>query len=235
MGQKEKRLPITGMRKQIYKNLVKSAYTIPHATSMDEAQVDALISYKNKVNESLKTHITYLPIFIKMMPKILKKYEIFNATIDEKAKEIVIRSNYNIGIAVATELGLIVPVIKNVDTKSIEEIAIELKDLTERARTGELKISDITGGTFTISNTGIRGGNYATPIINFPQAAILGIHAMKERPIVLPNREIGIGTMIGLSLSFDHRIIDGESVGYFMDELKYIIEHPETILDEVDE
>lgn len=225
----EKRIPITGMRKQIYKNLVKSAFTIPHATGMDEVQVDELIKFKEKLDGEQEVHITYLPIIIKLMTKVLDKYPIFNATIDENAKEIIIRPEFNIGIAVATEEGLIVPVIKNVDKKNIPEIAVELKDLTEKARAGKLVLSNITGGTFTISNTGLRGGTYATPIINFPQVAILGIHSMKERPIILPNREIGIGTMMGLSLSFDHRIIDGESVGYFMEELKYLIENPNEI------
>lgn len=229
MEKQEKRIPIKGMRKQIYKNLAKSAFTIPHATSMDEAQVDELISFKEALNKHSEVKITYLPIFVKLLPKLLAKHEIFNATIDEKSKEIVIRPDYNIGIAVATEAGLIVPVIKAVDTKSIEEIAVEIQILTEKSRTGKLVIQDITGGTFTISNTGTRGGIHATPIINYPQAAILGVHAMKERPIILPNRQIGIGTVMGLSISFDHRIIDGESVGYFMEELKYLIEHPKSI------
>lgn len=226
---KEQRIPITGMRKQIYKNLVKSAFTIPHATGMDEVQVDALIKYKKQLDSEQEIHITFLPIILKLITRVLNKYPIFNATIDENAREIVMRADYNIGIAVATEEGLIVPVIKNVDKKTIAEIAVELKELTEKARTGKLVLSNITGGTFTISNTGLRGGTYATPIINFPQVAILGIHSMKERPVILPNREIGIGTMMGLSLSFDHRIIDGEAVGYFMEEVKYLIEHPEEI------
>ncbi|GEK32944.1 dihydrolipoamide acetyltransferase family protein [Kurthia sibirica] len=229
MEKKEHRLPIKGMRKQIYKNLAKSAFTIPHATSMDEVQVDALMAYKELLNKQTTVKITYLPIFVKLLPKLLAKHEIFNATIDEKEKEIVIRTFYNIGIAVATDEGLIVPVIKNVDTKTIEEIALDIQELTIKAREGKLTIQNITGGTFTLSNTGIRGGIYATPIINYPQAAILGVHAMKERPVILPNRQIGIGTMMGLSLSFDHRIIDGESVGYFMDDLKQFIENPETI------
>ncbi|MBQ0138280.1 MAG: 2-oxo acid dehydrogenase subunit E2 [Kurthia sp.] len=225
----EKRIPITGMRKQIYKNLVKSAFTIPHATGMDEVQVDALIAYKKVVDSEADVHITYLPIIIKLITQVLEKYPIFNATIDEDAREIVIRPDFNIGIAVATEEGLIVPVIKNVDKKTIAEIAVELNELTDKARQGKLVLSNIVGGTFTISNTGLRGGTYATPLINFPQVAILGIHAMKERPVILANREIGIGTMMGVSLSFDHRIIDGESVGYFMEELKNLIEHPEKI------
>lgn len=224
---KEKRIPITGMRKQIYRNLSKSAFTIPHATSMDEVQVDALIAYKEALKEKSDVHITYLPIIIKMMAQVLEKYPLFNATIDEKSREIVMKPDFNIGIAVATEEGLIVPVIKNIDEKSIVEIASELKELSEKAREGKLVLADITEGTFTISNTGLRGGAYATPIINFPQVAILGIHAMKERPIILPNREIGIGTMMGISLSFDHRIIDGDLVGYFLEELKELIENPE--------
>lgn len=221
----EERIPIVGMRKKIYQNLVQSAFTIPHATGMEEVQVDTLIAYKKKIADQSTAHITYLPIIMKIVAQILRKYPIFNAMIDEKTNEIVLKKDKNLGIAVATTEGLIVPVIKRVDEKTLEEIATELQDVTERARQGNLKIADIAGGTFTISNTGARGGTYATPIINFPQVAILGIHAMKERPVILPDRTIGIGTMMGMSLSFDHRIIDGDVVGLFMNDLKEAIEN----------
>lgn len=169
--------------------------------------------------------LTHLPIIMKIVAQMLQKYPIFNATIDEKANEIVLKKEINLGVAIATPEGLIVPVIKETDEKTIEEIAIELQDVTERARQGTLKITDIAGGTFTISNTGAKGGTYATPIINFPQVAILGVHAMKERPVILLDRTIGIGTMMGMSLSFDHRIIDGDLVGLFMNDLKEAIEN----------
>lgn len=210
---REERIPIVGMRKKIYKNLVQSAFTIPHATGMEEVQVDALITYKKKLAEQSNVHITYLPIIMKIVAQMLQKYPIFNATIDEKANEIVLKKEINLGVAIATPEGLIVPVIKETDEKTIEEIAIELQDVTERARQGTLKITDIAGGT------------YATPIINFPQVAILGVHAMKERPVILLDRTIGIGTMMGMSLSFDHRIIDGDLVGLFMNDLKEAIEN----------
>lgn len=222
---REERIPIVGMRKKIYKNLVQSAFTIPHATGMEEVQVDALITYKKQLAEQSNVHITYLPIIMKIVAQMLQKYPIFNATIDEKANEIVLKKEINLGVAIATPEGLIVPVIKETDEKTIEEIAIELQDVTERARQGTLKITDIAGGTFTISNTGAKGGTYATPIINFPQVAILGVHAMKERPVILLDRTIGIGTMMGMSLSFDHRIIDGDLVGLFMNDLKEAIEN----------
>ncbi|WP_033826485.1 dihydrolipoamide acetyltransferase family protein [Bacillus andreraoultii] len=220
-------VPIRGLRKKIYENMVKSAFTIPHTTGMDEVSADLLIKFKNELNKFSTEKITFLPIIVKCVVEALKNNPIFNASIDENKNAIILKKTYNIGIATATTNGLVVPVIHHADQKSIAEIAREIIELSQKAEAGKLSLEEIQGSTFTISNTGSQGGFYATPIINYPEVAILGIHAIKEKPVILPNREIGIGQMMGISLSFDHRIIDGEPAGKFMNDVKTYIEHPE--------
>ncbi|WP_313430487.1 dihydrolipoamide acetyltransferase family protein [Siminovitchia terrae] len=230
LDQEDEVVPIKGLRKTIYRNMVKSAFTIPHTTGMDEVNVDKLIQLKKEMNHSTATKITFLPIIVKMVVEALKKNPIFNATINEDIQEMILKKQYHIGIATATEKGLIVPVIHHADKKSIEEIAAEIHELSNKARNETLSLHELQGGTFTISNTGAHGGFYATPIINHPEVAILGIHSIKEKPVILPNREIGIGNVMGMSLSFDHRIIDGEPAGKFLNNLKQYFEKPECLL-----
>lgn len=220
-------IPIRGLRKKIYENMVKSAFTIPHTTGMDEINADRLVQFKEELNKFSSLKITYLPIIVKVVVDALKRNPIFNSTIDEENGNIILKKQYNIGIATATSKGLVVPVIHNADQKSIEEIAVEIAELSQKAEEGKLSLNEIQGGTFTISNTGMKGGFYATPIINYPEVAILGIHSIKEKPVILPNREIGIGKVMGMSLSFDHRIIDGAPAGMFMNDIKTLLEHPE--------
>lgn len=229
MGEK-RREKISGVRKQMYQNIAHSLATIPHTTAMYDMQVDEL----NRVRKDLKAFteqpLTYLPFFIKIAAHVLQENPIFNASIDEENEEIIYHENVNIGIAMATKQGLIVPVIHNVDTLSLEEIAAQLYDLTERGRNNKLSLHELKGATFTISSTGMRGGVYATPVMTAPQVAILGLHAMTEKPVILPDRTIGIGTVMGSSLSFDHRVIDGEAVGYFMEAFKSYVENPNRLL-----
>lgn len=220
-------LPIRGLRKQIYKNMTKSAFTIPHVTGMEEINAERLVHLKSELNKTSTIKITYLPIIVKFVVDVLKRNPIFNATIDEENENIILKKEYNIGIAMATPQGLIVPVIHHADKKSVEEVAIEIAELNNKALKGKLSLSELQGGTFTISSTGANGGFFATPIINYPQVAILGIHSIKEKPVILPNREVGIGYVMGISLSFDHRIIDGEPAGKFMNDLKKYMETPE--------
>lgn len=230
VSQEDERIPIRGLRRKIYENMVKSAFTIPHVTGMEEVVVDRLVTLRKTINETKGLKLTYLPFIVKMVAEVLKSNPIFNATIDEKNEEIILKKNYHIGIAIATSKGLIVPVIHHADQKSIEEIAVEIKELSEKAEKGKLSLEQLQGGTFTISSTGANGGFFATPIINHPEVAILGVHSIKEKPVILPNREIGIGHVMGFSLSFDHRIIDGEPAGKFMYDLKSYLENPETLL-----
>lgn len=219
--------PIRGLRKQIYKNMTKSAFTIPHVTGMEEINAERLVHLRSELNKTSMIKITYLPIIVKFVVDVLKRNPIFNAVIDEENENIILKKEYNIGIAMATPQGLIVPVIHHADKKSVEEVAIEIAELNDKALKGKLSLSELQGGTFTISSTGANGGFFATPIINYPQVAILGIHSIKEKPVILPNREVGIGYVMGISLSFDHRIIDGEPAGKFMNDLKKYMETPE--------
>lgn len=225
----DERIPIRGLRRKISENMVKSAYTIPHVTAMEEIHADELIKLRSRLNDVSTEKLTFLPFLVKVVIEALKRHAIFNAAIDEESQSILLKKEYHIGIATATSKGLIVPVIHHADQKSVEEIAKEIAVLSKKAEDGTLSLKEISGGTFTISSTGANGGLFATPIINYPQSAILGVHAIKEKPVILPSREIGIGHVMGVSLSFDHRIIDGEPAGLFMNKIKSLIENPERL------
>ena len=228
----EERIPITGIRRMIAEKMVKAKNFAAIVTHMEEVDVTELV----KLRETLKTEaekrnikLTFLPFIIKASIQALKKYPIFNANIDDEKNEIVIKKYYNIGIATATEQGLIVPVIKNADKKSILELAKEVEDLSERARTGKLKVEEVIGSTFSITNIGPIGGIYATPILNYPDVAILGIHKIKKKPWVV-NDKIEIRDILTISLSFDHRIIDGAQAALFVNEIIKYLENPSLLL-----
>jgi pyruvate dehydrogenase E2 component (dihydrolipoamide acetyltransferase) len=229
---KEERLPIRGLRKKIAEKMVKSAYTAPHVTGMDEVDVTKLVEIRTVLAKQLESEsikLTYLPFVIKAVTRALQEHPIFNAMVDEETNEIVLKKEYHIGIATATKEGLVVPVIKHADQKSIRELAMEIADLSEKAHRHTLRIDELQGSTFTITSTGAGGGWFATPIINYPEVAILGVHAIKRRPAVVGD-EIVIRDMMGLSLTFDHRVIDGEPAGRFMRTVARILEHPEQLL-----
>ncbi|WP_044746960.1 dihydrolipoamide acetyltransferase family protein [Bacillus alveayuensis] len=229
---KEERVPLRGLRKKIAENMVKSAYTAPHVTGMDEVDVTKLVEIRTSLAKQLEIEavkLTYLPFVIKAVTRALKEHPIFNASIDDKTNEIVLKKEYHIGIATATNDGLVVPVIKHADQKSIREIAIEIAELSKKAHRHTLRIDELQGSTFTITSTGAGGGWFATPIINYPEVAILGVHAIKRKPVVIGD-EIVIRDMMGLSLTFDHRIIDGEPAGRFMRSVTRILEYPEQLL-----
>ncbi|ASS98072.1 MULTISPECIES: dihydrolipoamide acetyltransferase family protein [Geobacillus] len=228
----EERIPLRGLRKKIAEKMVKSAYTAPHVTGMDEVDVTKLVEIrKNLASELAKEQIklTYLPFIIKAVTRALKQYPMFNASLDEETNEIVLKKRYHIGIATATKAGLVVPVIRDADQKSIRELAVEIAELSEKAHRQALRLDELQGSTFTITSTGAGGGWFATPIINYPEVAIFGAHAIKRRPVVVGD-EIVIRDMMGMSLTFDHRIIDGEPAGRFMRTVAYYLEHPEVLL-----
>lgn len=226
----EHREKIVGVRKQMYQNIAIAQSTIPHTTAMYEINVTELINLRADLNQYVENPMTYLPIFVKIVDLVLKEYPIFNARIDEEKEEIVYQSATNLGIAMATKQGLVVPVLKDVQTQTLEEIAVNLQQLTTAGKTNKLTFDQLKGATFSISSTGMKGGIYATPVMTPPQVAILSLHAMVEKPVILKDRTIGIGTVMGASLSFDHRIIDGEAVGLFMDAFQSYIENPNKLL-----
>jgi pyruvate dehydrogenase E2 component (dihydrolipoamide acetyltransferase) len=177
--------------------------------------------------------LTYLPFIIKALIPALKQYPYANATLDDESEEIILKKYYNIGIATNTEQGLIVPVVRDADHKSITQLADEIARLSERARAGELTLDEIQGSTFTITNVGSIGRVFATPIINYPEVAILGVHKITKRPVVRDN-QIVIRDMTYLSLSFDHRVLDGALAAEFMNVIKKYLEDPKLLLLETD-
>ncbi|MBI2675555.1 MAG: 2-oxo acid dehydrogenase subunit E2 [Candidatus Aenigmarchaeota archaeon] len=226
------RVPLKGIRKSVALNMVKSKFTIPHVTHTEEADVTHLVEIRESLKELAREHgihLTYLPFIIKAIIEGLKKYPYMNSTLDEQESEIILKKYYNIGLAVDVEGGLIVPVIKIADSKSIFELAKEIEIMANKAKERKLDLQDMKGGTFTITNVGSIGGIFATPIINYPEAAILAPGRIHERPVV-KDSSIVIRKIMPLSLSFDHRIVDGAYAARFTNEIKTYLENPHLFL-----
>ncbi|AJY77052.1 dihydrolipoamide acetyltransferase family protein [Paenibacillus beijingensis] len=231
----EERLPFKGIRKIIANAMSKSVYTAPHVTIMDEVDVTALVELRTKakpVAEKKGVKLTYLPFIVKALVAACRQFPIMNATLDEENQEIVLRKYYNIGIATDTENGLIVPVIEHADRKNVWMIAEKIKDLAVRGRDGKLAGNELKGSTITISNIGSAGGMFFTPVINFPEVAILGTGRISQKPVV-KNGEIVPASVMALSLSFDHRLIDGATAQNFMNYIKQLLADPELLVMEV--
>lgn len=231
-GANEERVPLKGIRKAIANAMVNSKHTAPHVTHMDEVEVSALVAHRKKYKEFAAeqgTKLTYLPYVAKALVSALKKYPALNASIDDANEEIVYKKYYNIGIATDTEQGLFVPVVKDVDRKSIFTIANEITELAVKAREGKLSPNDMKGGTCTISNLGSARGAFFTPVINHPEVAILGIGRIDEKPIV-KDGEIVVGQMLALSLSYDHRLIDGMTAQNALNHIKRLLNDPQLLI-----
>ena len=227
-NEREERIPLKGIRKKIAEHMVKSVSTIPHVTHVDELEMDRLKEFKNQLKEysdDKDIKLTFLPFFVKAIVIALKEFKTLNASIDERTNEIILKNYYHIGIATNTNEGLIVPVIKHADQKTIFQLADEIRQLATQAREGKLSIDQITGSTFTISNVGPIGGMHATPIINYPEAAILALHKMEHRMVVRDLKGV-IRLMMNMSLSFDHRLIDGVTAVQFTNKIKELLENP---------
>lgn len=231
-GYDYERIPMTMLRKTVAKNMTTSKFTIPHTSAMDEFDVTELVKFRDDQKEKLKDQgikLTYLPIIIKAIALALKKYQVINSSLDENSDEIIQKNFYNIGVAVDTKDGLMVPVIKDVDKTSIIDIANKLDLLTQSCRDKTVKLDDLLHGTFTITNYGAIGSTYGVPVIKFPEAAIIGIGKIKKSPEVIDG-EIVIRDMMPVSLSFDHRIIDGADAGRFLNEIKELLSDPVVLL-----
>jgi len=232
----DRRVPIRGLRKRIADKMVKSKFTAPHYTFVEEIDTTALVEAREKMNTALKklgdeTKISFLPFFCKALVGALREFPEVNSNMDEATQELIVRGEYNIGIAASTEQGLTVPVVKHVDRLTMRALAQEIGRLGNAARDGKLKMDELTGGTFTVTSLGQTGGLFATPIINHPETAIMGVHKMRKRPIVDEDTgEIVVRQMMYLSFSFDHRVIDG-AVGadFAYAVLKYLVT-PELLL-----
>lgn len=229
---REKRIPLTGIRKTIARNMTNAMRTIPHVTHFDEANVEKLVALRTDLKDHFAedgVKLTYLPFIVKALTTVLQKYPFLNANFDEKSEEIVVKEDYHIGIAVDTERGLLVPVIRNADKKSVFEIAKDIQKLAEKANDGTISPDEMTDGTCTISNVGSARGSFFTPIINAPQTSILGIGRIEKKAVVI-NDTVEIKPMMALSLSYDHRLIDGVLAQEAMNELKVFLEEPGLLL-----
>jgi pyruvate dehydrogenase E2 component (dihydrolipoamide acetyltransferase) len=226
------RLPLKSIRRKIAMNMTQAWTHIPHVTHFDEANVTELSSLVTKYEKEFaarsgdnKVRPTLTVFTIKALASALKLYPQFNSSLDENTGEIVIKRYYNIGVAVATDRGLIVPVIKNVDQKSFYDIAAELADIAAKTRAGKIELDRLQGGTFTLTNIGAIGGTSMSPMVNFPEAAILGMARASQKPIV-KDGQIAIGTILPLAMSFDHRLADGAEAAYFVQHVVKLLEDP---------
>ncbi len=227
-GEVEERVPLKGIRKAIAKAMVKSKYTAPHVTIFDEVDVTELVALRKQgkpLAEQKGIKLTYLPFIVKAVVAGLKKFPELNASIDDDKQEIIYKKYYNIGIATSTDEGLLVPVVKAADRKSIFEIASEINELAAKARDRKATPDELKGSTFSITNIGSAGGMFFTPVINHPEVAILGVGRISEKPVV-KNGEIVVASVLALSLSFDHRLIDGEPAQRFVNYVKQLLENP---------
>lgn len=226
------RIPLTKIRKTIAEKMSESRFTIPHTTAMDEIDISRLHEFRKKYKDSLKEEdvsLTYLPFIIKAAIAALKKYPEFNSSLDEENDELVLKKYFNIGVATDTERGLMVPVIKDADKMNLVEIAKAIEDLSTRAKDNQIQLSQLKGGSFSVTNYGSIGGYFGIPIINYPESAILGIGRVVEKPIV-KDGEIVVAHILPLSLSYDHRIIDGASGARFLNLLKELLSNPDMLL-----
>jgi pyruvate dehydrogenase E2 component (dihydrolipoamide acetyltransferase) len=231
----EERVPLPGIRKIIAQAMVKSKYTAPHVTVMDEANVTELVKLREEIKPLAAERgvkVTYLPFIVKALVAALRDFPQLNASLDDERQELVYKRYYHIGIATDTERGLVVPVIRHADKKNMWTIAAEINDLATRARTNKLMPNEMKGSTISITNIGSAGGLFFTPIINYPEVAILGVGRITEKPII-QNGEIVPAHMMALSLSFDHRVIDGALAQNFVNRIKKLLENPRLLLMEV--
>lgn len=229
----EEAIPIRGIRRKVAEHLRLSKDRAVHTLHVDEIDMTEIVKLREKlkkITEKQNIKLTYLPFIIKAVATALKKHPYFNAIVDDEKKEIILKKYYNIGVAVDTPDGLIVPVVKNVDKKSIIEIAREIQELSQKAREGKLTLEDLQDGTFSITNVGSIGGLFAFPVIDYPRVAILGTHKIKKVPIVNEKDEIVIRDIMYVSLSFDHRVVDGAEAARFTRTLSTILENPDIFI-----
>lgn len=229
----EERVPLRGVRRSIAQGLWQSHLYTVRTLNVDEADFTALVALRERLKpeaERQGVKLTYLPFIFKAVVRALKKYPMLNASLDEERGEIVYKKYYHLGMAVATERGLLVPVVRDVDRKSLLELAQEIAELSLKAREGRLGPEEVSGSTFTVTNIGSVGALMSFPIIHTPDAAILGVHSIRKRPWVLEDGSIGVRDIMLLSLSFDHRLVDGVEAALFTREVIRLLENPDLLL-----
>ncbi|MCH7824807.1 MAG: 2-oxo acid dehydrogenase subunit E2 [Acidobacteria bacterium] len=224
----EERVALRGLRRTIAERMVIATTTVPHYTYVEEVDMTEVVALRQEakakaVDRGIK--LTYLPFIIRALVLTLKDHPYLNASLDEDAGEIVLKRYYNVGVATATDRGLMVPVVRGADGMDLFDLAAEITRLSDGARDGKIALEDLQGGTFTITSTGNIGGFLATPVINVPEVAILAVTAIRERPVVRDG-QIVIRHMLNLSLSCDHRVVDGAVAALFVRDLVKLLEDP---------
>ena len=228
----DERVPYKGVRRTIGERMERSKYTAPHVTHHDEVDVTRLVETRSELKaeaEARGVKLSYMPFVMKAVAAALDQHRILNSQLDEENEEIVIRGEYNIGVATATDAGLMVPVVENVDAKGLLQLAVEMNELIAKARDRKISREEMQGGTFSITNFGAIGGEYATPIINYPETAILGLGEIKEKPRVVDG-EVVPRKVMTISLTIDHRVIDGADAARFANTFMSYLETPERLL-----
>jgi pyruvate dehydrogenase E2 component (dihydrolipoamide acetyltransferase) len=228
----DERIKIIGLRRKIAEKMVQAYRTAPHFTYVDEVDASRLVALRTELNDfaaARGTKLSYLPFIMKALALTFRDFPTVNAVMDEQEFTLVVRKDVNIGIATDTDAGLYVPVVKNVEQKSLVELAVEVADLTKRTRESKVRLDELSGGTFTITSVGNIGGRFATPILNHPEVAILGVNQIHDRPVAI-NGQVVVRPMMYLSPSFDHRVIDGAVAARFVSALKRLLEQPEALL-----
>ncbi|MFC4427337.1 dihydrolipoamide acetyltransferase family protein [Deinococcus navajonensis] len=229
----EERVPLRGMRRAISNQMVASHLYTVRTLTVDEVNLSKLVEFRARVKDEAKAadvKLSYLPFIFKAVTVALRKYPSLNTSFDEATQEIVQKRYYNMGMAVATDAGLTVPVLKDVNQKSVFDLAREVVDLASRAQAGKLQPDELAGSTFSITNIGSIGALFSFPIINVPDAAILGVHSIVKRPIVDEHDNIVVAHMMYLSLSFDHRLVDGAEAARFCKEVIRLLENPDRLM-----
>ncbi|MFC7140684.1 dihydrolipoamide acetyltransferase family protein [Halosimplex aquaticum] len=228
----DRREPYRGVRKTIGEAMERSKFTAPHVTHHDKVDATALVELREKLKpraEERGVKLTYMPFVMKAVAAALAEHPVLNTQLDEENGEIVYKADHNVGVATATDAGLMVPVVKDVDGKGLLQLASETNELVSKARERSIAREEMQGGTFTITNFGAIGGEYATPIINYPETAILGLGAIEERPMAVDG-EVVARDVLTLSLSIDHRVVDGADAARFVNTLKEYLEDPTLLL-----
>jgi pyruvate dehydrogenase E2 component (dihydrolipoamide acetyltransferase) len=231
-GAAEERVPLRGVRKKIAENMQMAKHIIPHFTLVDEARVDELVKLRTQAKSAAEKYgvkITYLPFVMKALIATCREFPAFNASMDDQASEIVYKKYFNLGFAADTPTGLMVPVIKNADFKTVLQISQEIQQLAGKAREGKLALEDMKGATITVTNIGSVGGLYATPIINHPEVAILGMYKIVDKP-VWNGEEFEHAQVMNFSITCDHRLIDGAVAANFMKAFVARIENPSQLM-----
>jgi 2-oxoglutarate dehydrogenase E2 component (dihydrolipoamide succinyltransferase) len=230
-GERESREKMTTRRKRIAENLLQAQHNTAHLTTFNEIDMSAVMALrarlKDKVEKEHGVKLSFMPFFVKAATHALKAFPLVNAQLD--GDSIVYKHYVNMGIAVASEAGLVVPNVKDADAKGMLDISRDITALATKARTGKLAMDDLTGGTFTITNGGVFGSLISTPIINYPQVAILGLHKTQDRPVAIDGK-VEIRPMMYVALSYDHRIIDGQQAVLFLVRVKELMEDPAAML-----